>query len=206
MNDARAGHWDDRYRTVGSRSVSWFADEPTTSLRLLRAAGLGVTSSVIDVGGGASHLVDRLLDAGTTDVTVVDVSQVALDEAAARVGADRAAWVCTDLLDWTPDRQWDLWHDRAVLHFLTTPAEVATYRRLVGRAVADGGHAVVGGFATDGPTTCSGLHVARRSPDEVAAVFGPTFEVVEHHREVHRTPSGAEQPFTWVVLRRAGAA
>ncbi len=204
-------HWDDRYRTVGSTQVSWFQDEPRQSLRLIRevvAPQKGV--GIVDVGGGASSLVDALVADGFRDVTVVDLSQVALDEAAARIAASDAtegrdahvAWVQADVREWTPIRSFDLWHDRAVSHFLTEPADRARYWQLVRDHVAPGGHVVIGTFAEDGPTMCSGLPVARSSAAGLLAELGDAFEVVTTEREVHVTPAGGDQSFSWVVARR----
>lgn len=200
VTDERRDIWDERYRTVGSQQVSWFALEPTTSLAILDQLGVTAAAAVIDVGGGASHLADRLVDRGFTDVTVLDVSSLALAEARKRLG-DRVEWERADLLDWVPQRRWDVWHDRAVFHFLTVPEERETYRRLIRESVEPGGFVVIGTFAQDGPTSCSGLPVNRYTSADLAAAFAPGMEPLLTQREDHRTPSGAIQPFTWTAFR-----
>ena len=202
----RATHWDDRYSRVGSSRVSWYDPDLHVSLQLLGEAGAGPGDSVVDVGGGASSLTDHLLDRGLTDLTVVDVSAAALDESQARLAGRAPAahvdWVHADLLDWHPHRRWDVWHDRAVFHFLTQPDQVDAYRGLAARSVVEGGHLVVGTFGPQGPLTCSGLPVARYSSDELAHVFADQFELTAAVAEDHMTPSGDVQQFSWVLLRR----
>jgi trans-aconitate methyltransferase len=197
-------HWQDTYDRVGAESVSWYQREPLMSLRLLEAAGLAPDRSVIDVGGGASVLVDRLLAVGVLDVTVLDIASHALDIARDRLG-DAAAgvtWITGDLLTWTPPRQYDMWHDRAVFHFLTSPVDRDRYRDLLDAGLAPGGSLVIGTFADDGPERCSGLPVARYSTAELAAEF-PGFTVERTEREEHTTPGGGVQPFSWLVLTRS---
>ena len=200
----RAGHWDNRFRTTNSDQLTWFASEPRVSLAIMDDLGVVPNESVIDMGGGESLLVDRLVSRKFTDVTVLDVSQVALDAARARVG-DAAQWVQADLLTWEPQRQWDVWHDRAVFHFLTDTQEQATYRDLLTRAVKPEGHVVIATFAADGPTTCSGLPVERYGPDRLVDTIGAEFNLILSQREEHVTPNGAIQPFTWAAFQRASA-
>lgn len=202
--EQRQQHWDRRYATSADDEVSWFQVRPDVSLALLAAAVPDRTAAVIDIGGGSGRLVDHLVADGRQDVTVLDISEVALARARARVGADaHVHWVVHDLLTWEPDRQYAVWHDRAVFHFLVEEPDRLRYRELLGRALAPGAVVLVGTFADDGPAQCSGLPVARYSPDELVAALGPGFEVLETRREEHLTPSGAVQPFTWVALRRA---
>jgi SAM-dependent methyltransferase len=196
-----AEHWDERYRTVGSTAVSWFQPQPTTSLRLLAQAGAGAGSRVVDVGGGASLLVDALVALGAR-VTVVDLSSAALAEARARLGDAPVAWVAADVRTWRPDGVLDLWHDRAAYHFLTDEADRRRYWDLVRAHVPAGGHVVIATFAEDGPQMCSGLPVVRHSPDELVAAMGSGFETVRTERETHVTPSRGEQRVVWVLARR----
>jgi trans-aconitate methyltransferase len=184
--------------------VSWYQAEPVVSLELLKAAGVASGSQVVDVGGGASTLVDRLLDLDV-DVTVLDVAETALTRAAERLGdkAARVTWIAQDLLTWKPARQYDVWHDRAVFHFLTEAADRDRYRQILDQALTPGGGVVVGTFAEDGPEACSGLPVSRYSRDELAQEFSG-FEVMASRREEHHTPWNAIQPFTWVLLRKEG--
>lgn len=201
MSNASADHWNGRYDAIGAESVSWYQDTPTTSLELLTTLGINATKSVIDVGGGASNLVDHLVAAGHTDVGVLDLSAVALEVAQQRLADNPAVeWLEQDLLTWQPSRTWDAWHDRAVLHFLLTDYERARYAETVRKVVAIGGAVVIGTFAEDGPTECSALPVRRNSAGELRSLLGD-IEVVEERREVHHTPSGATQPFNWLAAR-----
>lgn len=194
-------HWNRRYEAVGAEAVSWYEDNPTMSLEMLAAAGVRADRSVIDVGGGASLLVDRLLEAGHHDVTVLDLSSVALDTARRRLhDPAEVTWIEADLLDWRPARRWDAWHDRAVLHFLVDDADVAIYVETLRRALAPGGVFVIGTFAEDGPTQCSGLPVRRYRPVDLRALLDDV-DVIAERRHVHRTPGDADQPFNWVAGR-----
>lgn len=202
MSSVPAGHWDGVYTTKAVTAVSWYQTSPVYSLELIAAAAIGADAPVIDVGAGASVLVDRLLDDGHSDVTVLDVAADALATAQDRLGPERAAavdWVVADLLTWHPPRRYRLWHDRAVFHFLTDPADRDRYRAVLHRALAAGGHIVVGTFAEDGPTSCSGLPTARYAPEDLAAEFSD-YRVVRIAREEHHTPGGTVQPFTWLLL------
>jgi SAM-dependent methyltransferase len=174
------------------------------SLELIADLALARDAAIVDVGGGASTLAARLLEHGFTDVTVLDVSAQALGQARAALGpeAKRIHWLERDLLSWSPDRPYDLWHDRAVFHFLTEPARRERYGEVLRVALRPGGTAVIATFAADGPTTCSGLPVARYDAGRLAGVFGDTFTTRSTSREEHRTPAGSIQPFTWVVLER----
>ncbi len=199
-------HWDHIFATRSEHERSWTQDAPTPSLERIARCAHDLAAPIIDIGGGASRLVDHLVQAGHTDVTVLDIAPAALREGAARLG-DHAGvqWVSTDLLEWQPPRKYGVWHDRAVFHFLTDEADQARYAALAREAVALGGHLVMATFAPDGPTACSGLAVQRWSADQLAHQFANGFEVVEHASLVHRTPGGADQSFTWVTLRRSSA-
>ena len=184
--------------------MSWYEREPVTSLRVIGALGLGVPARIVDVGAGASSLVDCLLDEGFRDLTVVDVSARVLDEVRARLGerAGAVTFVVHDVLTWEPDRRFDLWHDRAVFHFLVDTTDRDRYVRLAAKVVGSGGAVVVAGFAEDGPPSCSGLPVCRHSTEDLAATFKPFFTLMSHERKEHVTPAGIVQPFTWTTLRR----
>lgn len=207
MSDARiepARHWDAAY-DQGTENVSWTQDEATVSLQLIEQVAVPHDAAVIDIGGGASPLTANLLDRGFTDLSVLDISQRALDAARAQLGdrADAVNWVCADLRDWQAPRQFGLWHDRAVLHFLTGPEDQQRYADLVARAVAPGGHVVIATFAPDGPERCSGLPVVRYSPADLGQLLGSRFELVAEREETHHTPRGTPQKFTWVAARRS---
>lgn len=196
-----AEYWDGRYADIGEANVSWFQPSPETSLMLIRQVGQR-PSSVVDVGGGASRLVDHLLAEGCHDVTVVDLSQQALGEARARVGDAPVHWVVSDIRDWQPDRTFEIWHDRAAYHFLVDPEDQRHYWRLVHEAVPVGGHVVIATFAEDGPEMCSGLPVQRYSAEGLVAAMGEGFRLVESVHEQHTTPTGGQQSFVWVLAQR----
>lgn len=206
---ARTQYWDAVYSARGERGVSWFAEQPRVSLELLDAAGVEPRCSVIDVGAGASRLVDALLERRHREVSVLDVSDQGLAVARARLGAGAqlARWIVTDLLDWQPDRRFDVWHDRAVFHFLTDPREQVRYVDVLDTALAHDGVLVIATFADDGPQACSGLPTARYSPEQLLAVLGgpARWDELGRRREHHTTPAGVDQWFTWLALRRRTA-
>lgn len=201
----RREHWDRVYKDHDETAVSWFQPEPSWSLTLLDALAVEPNAAIVDVGAGASRFVDALLNRGFLDVTIVDVAASALTVAQRRLGrlADQVQWVTADLIAWRPDRTFDVWHDRAAFHFLVDPADQARYVKIVESCLNVGGHAVIGTFAPDGPTHCSGLPTARYDATTLSDVFGPGFDVVESHREEHQTPTGAVQAFTWTALVRS---
>ncbi len=196
-------HWDERFGTTTELDRSWTQPEPTDSLRFLELAGVAPGDAVLDVGGGASHLVDALVARGFGDVTVLDISEVALAEARARLGSTPGVrWVAADVTAWAPERTFRLWHDRAVFHFLVDDEDRAAYQRCATAAVEPGGHLVVATFAPHGPEQCSGLPVRRWAADELADAFAHAFDPVTAQTLDHHTPWGSTQPFTWVLLRR----
>lgn len=204
----RAEHWEAVYRTKGPDQVSWFQAEARLSRQLIQRLSPDRSGAIIDIGGGASTLVDGLLDAGYGALTVLDLSPTALQRARERIGARaaRVAWQVADVLDAAlPHQGFDVWHDRAVFHFLTADAERRRYVEQVRHAVRPGGLVIVATFADDGPTRCSGLEVARYSPAQLHAEFGAPFTLVESHRELHVTPGGATQAFTYCACRTAAA-
>ena len=201
----RVLHWDHVYEDSGTNAVSWYQSEPAVSLELIELLGVGPESGIIDIGGGASVLSDRLLARGYTDLTVLDLSEVALEAARGRVGAGATmTWLAQDVLTWEPTRTFTLWHDRAVFHFLSGH-EVGDYLNVLCRAVPSGGAVIMAPFAPDGPERCSGLPVTRYSSTQMVEVLGTSFAMVAERREVHVTPSGALQPFTWIAARRTTA-
>ena len=198
-----AAHWDDAYGQ-GESTRSWFETEPVMSLRMIDAAGVSNDASVVDIGGGTSRLVDALLARGHDDLTVLDVSDAALKIAQDRLGGDAAEvhWVNADIRTWSPGRVFGLWHDRAVMHFLSDPADQDAYRKTLNDASRPGTVAVFGCFAADGPTHCSGLPVVRRDVADLVEFLGPQWRLVAQDRELHPTPGGATQPFTWAAFVR----
>jgi SAM-dependent methyltransferase len=196
------GHWDSVFETKASDEVSWFQAVPTTSKRLLECWA-SPAGSLIDIGAGASTLVDVLLDAGWQDVTVLDVSEAALTKVRNRLGerAEAVTFVAADVRSWQPNRTYDAWHDRAAFHFLVEQADRDRYVAMATHSVTPGGVVVLAAFAEDGPTECSGLPTSRYDTDELVCVFGPAFSLEYAEREEHTTPFGTIQPFSWVVLR-----
>ena len=192
-------HWQRVYSEKELERVSWYQDHPTHSLDLIRATGLGRDARILDVGGGASKVVDYLLDAGFTQVSVLDIAGSALAKAQRRLGAsaDRVEWIEADVRTFHPSHPWDLWHDRAVFHFLVDPVDRAAYHAALDRSVPEGGHVVIATFGPLGPTDCSGLEVARYSSTDLAGELGPTLQLIESRTERHRTPSGTEQEFVY---------
>jgi SAM-dependent methyltransferase len=200
--DART-HWEHVYGSKKPSEVSWFQARPERSLRFIRRYA-NRAARIVDVGAGASRLVDALLDDGYPQPIALDVSAAALEQAKIRLG-DRAAlveWVVGDVTQDLALPSVDLWHDRGALHFLTDAPGQKAYAKLAARTVRRGGHAIIATFAPDGPERCSGLPVSRHDGASVAALLGTEFELVEEEREVHRTPSDAEQRFCWSILRR----
>lgn len=200
----RAAHWEQVYRTKQPDQVSWFQAEARLSRELIERMAPARDSRIIDIGGGASTLVDGLVASGYHAITVLDIAPAALALAQSRLGAaaDTVQWRADDVLRAEfPRHGYDVWHDRAVFHFLTDPADRARYVAQVRYAVRPGGTVIVATFAEDGPLRCSGLEVARYSPEALHAAFGAGFTVVERHRELHTTPSGATQAFTYCVCR-----
>lgn len=198
-------HWEQVYATRAANEVSWFQEHAALSLKLIRNAGVPTSASIIDVGGGASTLVDDLLAAGYGNVSVLDLSAAALAAARSRLGSRSAAvrWIEANVLEFDfPRHGYDVWHDRAVFHFLTGEAERHAYVRAVLRAVKPGGLVIVATFAEDGPTQCSGLPVMRYSADGLHAEFGEPFLLLGHERESHHTPTGREQKFVYCFCRK----
>jgi SAM-dependent methyltransferase len=198
-------HWDAAYQTRGARNVSWYQPEPTVSLALIDELRLPRDAAIVDLGAGASSLAARLLGRGFIDITVLDVSAQALELARADLGADaaRVRWLEQDLLSWSPQRRYDLWHDRALFHFLVDPAQRERYAEALRSALRPAGRAIIGTFAADGPTSCSGLPVARYDGDQLTAAFDGSFRTLATRREQHHTPGNSIQPFTWITLERA---
>jgi SAM-dependent methyltransferase len=201
----RQAHWQSVYGTKAETEVSWFQERASSSLDLIHATGAQASASILDIGGGASRLVDALLDEGFGAVTVLDLSAEALATAQARLGARASTvrWLVADVTTWEPARAFDVWHDRAAFHFLTDAKDRAAYAERVGRAVRPGGHVIIGTFATDGPERCSGLPVQRHDARSLGEALGSAFELVESRRHDHRTPMGGTQRFQFSRFRRA---
>lgn len=198
-----ADHWDAAYEQ-GHATRSWYQDRPTQSLTMLEQGGVAPSDSLLDVGGGASTLVDVLWADGWSDLTVLDVSTVALRTARARLGAaaDQVHWITAGLLIWRPERRYAVWHDRAVLHFFVTAEERTRYSEVLHEATGSGSVAVIGAFSPEGPPSCSGLPVSRYAVADLANLLGSRWTLLASEREGHRTPAGRIQHFTWAAFRR----
>jgi 2-polyprenyl-3-methyl-5-hydroxy-6-metoxy-1,4-benzoquinol methylase len=197
-------HWNNIYREKAPDAVSWYRPHLETSLALIENAAPARDASIIDVGGGESTLVDDLLARGYQGVTVLDVSQTAIDFTKKRLGAaaERVHWLAADIANCElPKHAYDVWHDRAVFHFLTAPDQRAAYVRQVARAVKPGGHVLVSTFGPEGPTKCSGLEIVRYDAQSLHAEFGARFHLVESFKELHNTPFGTTQQFLYCLCR-----
>ena len=207
MTDDRRSHWDQVYATRSETDVSWYQPHPAVSLRLIRTASPDRSASVIDVGGGASVLIDELVSSGFNDVSVLDISDEALSKANARLlaKAGEIDWIVADVTTWTPPRRWRIWHDRAVFHFLTRCDQQDDYIAALRAGTTDDATVVMATFALDGPEKCSGLPVQRYSAPMLADRLGNGFRLMSQEAETHLTPSGGQQRFTYVVLERVPA-
>ena len=200
----RHAHWEHIFATKAEHGVSWYEASPTVSLRLMEAAGLSRQSCVLDVGGGDSRLVDVLVERGLHCLAVLDISEAALRRVQIRLGsaAEVPLWIAADVTaDWSVDPM-DIWHDRAVFHFLTEPGDRIRYLEHLRSTLKRGGAAIIGTFALDGPATCSGLSVVRYSANTLAAELGHDFELVESVPHLHHTPWGKTQTFQYSRFTR----
>jgi SAM-dependent methyltransferase len=198
-------HWDNVYTTKATDAVSWFQEHAENSLKLIQQTGVPLSAAIIDIGGGASTLVDDLLAKGYSNLSVLDLSSAALSASQNRLGCKASAihWVVADITKADlPIQHYDVWHDRAVFHFLTSAQDRQAYVQAVLRAVKPGGHVIVATFAEDGPLQCSGLPVMRYNSDELHAEFGEPFTLVHHEKESHQTPFGTAQQFTYCYCRK----
>jgi SAM-dependent methyltransferase len=200
----RRTHWENVYATKAENEVSWFEETPAASLELIQATGVRKNAAIVDIGGGASRLVDALLHEGYSAVTVLDISEHALAAAKARLGDNQAVvrWIAADVTTWAPATTFEIWHDRAAFHFLTEPEDRRAYVARVLNALRVNGHLIIGAFALDGPERCSGLPVHRYDAASLGEILGPPFEFVEARPHKHLTPTGREQRFQFSRFRR----
>ena len=197
-------HWEKVYGTKSPDAVSWFAPHLETSLNLIHEATQDKAASIIDIGGGEATLVDDLLVEGFADLSVLDISQRAIDVARGRIGknADKVHWYCADITQATlPQNYFDVWHDRAVFHFLTDAAQREIYVEQVMRSVKHGGHVIISTFGPEGPEKCSGLDVVRYDSERLHGQFGKTFRLLNSTTEIHKTPMGTTQQFLYCFCR-----
>jgi SAM-dependent methyltransferase len=210
--ESRQAHWENVYTRKRENEVSWFQESPAASLALIAELGPTSESAIIDIGGGASRLVDNLIEKGFQDVTVLDLSGAALEAAKTRLktrletylGAHstQVHWIIADATDWAPRQAYDIWHDRAAFHFLTDASDRAAYIARLKRALKSEGHAIIATFALDGPERCSGLPVVRYDAASLGRTLGRGFKLVHTERHDHTTPWGSQQAFQFSVFRR----
>jgi hypothetical protein len=200
----RQTHWQGVYSSKNETEVSWFEQSPVISLELIRRSEVDTGASIIDIGGGASRLVDALLDDGYRAISILDLSGKALSVARTRLGprASQVTWIESDVTQWEPEQKYDLWHDRAAFHFLTDPTERRAYVERLTRGTSPGSQVIVGTFALDGPDRCSGLPVARHDANSLKQVLGESFELKETRPFEHRTPGGGIQRFQFSRFRK----
>ncbi len=195
--------WEDVYQSRDEAETSWFEERPQVSLDLIAATSATGDAAIVDVGAGASRLVDCLLEQGFHRITVLDLSDAALAKARARLPDDApVAWVVANILDWRPSWPFDVWHDRAAFHFLTDAADREAYLRVMDRALVPGGHAIIGTFALDGPEKCSGLQVARYDAALLAERLGPDYRLIQSLIHDHHTPWGSMQRFHFGLFKK----
>ena len=195
-------HWQTVYNTKSPDEVSWTQKRPNTSLDFIHSFGLDKDAKIIDVGGGDSNLVDFLLDQGYSDITVLDISAKALEKAQSRLGsqANKVNWVVSDITEFQPSANYDLWHDRAAFHFLTDPEQIKTYLKLVNQHVSK--YLVLGTFSEKGPTKCSGLEIKQYSEKSMEMLFGKKFDKIKCQTEDHMTPLRTKQNFLYCGFRK----
>jgi SAM-dependent methyltransferase len=203
-DEDRSAHWEGVYRAKAPTDVSWFQARPQVSLDLIGRTGMAKDARIVDVGAGASTLVDHLLAEGRSSLTLLDLSESALAHTRARLGADaeRVTWVVGDVRTWRPEIKVDLWHDRAVLHFLTSRSDQEAYSYTVSAALKPNGWAVIAGFAPGGPAKCSGLDIVQHDEASLQSLLGGAFDLITTRDEVHNTPWGAAQAFRYHLFHR----
>ena len=195
-------HWENVYNTKQPNEVSWTQDVPQTSLDFIHGLNLSKNASIIDIGGGDSKLVDFLLEEGYTDITVLDISEKALERAKKRLGekASKVNWIVSDITTFAPDRQYDVWHDRAVFHFLTVAEQISKYKAIVEKVVAK--NMIIGTFSDEGPKKCSGLDVQQYNETSLPQQFADSFDTTECKRVNHTTPFDTTQNFIFCVFKK----
>lgn len=204
MSRDSKSHWNKVHTKRSPAEVSWYQPRPAVSLELIESCGLACDAGIIDVGAGASTLVDELLKLGHSRLAVLDISPAGIEHCQSRLGAEaeKVEWYVADVTDFDAPHEFEMWHDRAVFHFLTDARDRVGYRRSLLNAVKSGGHAIVATFSLEGPPRCSGLDVVRYGPETLSAELGPELELIESRDEAHETPTGATQAFTYCLFGR----
>lgn len=200
----RQKHWENIYQTKQLKEVSWFQPTPTTSLEFISEQNIPTTAKIIDIGGGDSFLADCLLDKGYKDITVLDISQAALNRAKERLGdrADRVKWIVADAANFVPTEKYDLWHDRAAFHFLTNEQEINNYIDTIQKSLTPNGLVVIGTFSEQGPKKCSGIEIKQYSEISMTELFAPYFEKINCKTVDHKTPFDTVQNFIFCSFRK----
>ena len=193
-------HWENIYSTKAFEEVSWYQKSPENAIAALHRASLSKDAKIIDIGGGDSFFVDYLIEAGYRDITVLDISQNALDRAKSRLGKkrDKVTWICSDITHFQPEQTYDFWHDRAVLHFLRNEEDQISYKKNLLKATAKNSFISLAAFAKDGPLKCSGIEVQQYDPKDLELFLGDSFETLESFKLEHPTPFGTVQQFSFL--------
>ena len=197
-------HWGSIYSTKGVKEVSWFQEKPQTSLDLISSLKLNKQASIIDIGGGDGFLVDELLKLSYTNITVLDIQKNAINRAKERLGEEgnKVKWIISDITEFNPTEKYDIWHDRAVFHFLTEDSDIEKYKNLVNVNVKKNGYFILATFSDEGPNKCSGLEICKYSELDLQKQFEEAFNVVDSFKENHNTPFGTTQNFTFSVFQK----
>lgn len=200
----RKNHWENIYQTKELSEVSWFQPIPKSSLDLIRKTKLSKQAKIIDVGGGDSYLVDHLLDLGYCNLTVLDISEAAIERAKKRLGerSKLVKWIVSDITTFNPSEKYDCWHDRAAFHFLTEEAEIAAYIKVLNESIAENGNLIIGTFSEKGPEKCSGIHIQQYTEKSLTKQFIVSFQKVECNTIDHETPFNTIQNFVFCRFRK----
>jgi 2-polyprenyl-3-methyl-5-hydroxy-6-metoxy-1,4-benzoquinol methylase len=203
-NNTRKEHWEQIYRTKKDNEVSWYQSAPNPSLQLIQSLVLARDAEIIDIGGGNSNLAGKLLEEGYRNLSVLDLSANALERSQLRLGekAKSIRWIVTDVLQFEPGQGFDLWHDRAVFHFLVIEDEIKRYAAAAAKLVRPNGYLIVGSFSTTGPKKCSGLDITQYSEQSMRSVFAADFHFIESVEHVHTTPFETQQNFIYGIFKR----
>lgn len=202
MSEKKA-HWEKVYETKGDYEVSWYQEVPKESLELVASLNLDkVNSKIIDIGGGNSNFTAELLKQGYIDLTILDISQKALDRTKAKIGNERVDYIASDVLEIQPIKKFTLWHDRAAFHFITNKDEVQKYVELVSSSIEQSGYLILATFSTTGPLKCSGLEITQYSKEALTNLFEKDFELIQSFETVHQTPFDTEQNFIYAVFKK----
>lgn len=200
----RKNHWENIYQTKALNEVSWYQPTPQTSLDFIQKLNTPLTAKIIDIGGGDSFLVDHLLKLGFTNITVLDISEAAINRAKTRLGelATQVTWIVADITEFKPIKQYDVWHDRAAFHFLTNETDIKKYVEIAEKSTSTEGHLIIGTFSENGPTKCSGIEIKQYVENDLAHVFNSAFQKISCSNINHATPFNTVQNFTFCTFKK----